>query len=107
VDVYVRAESSQSAVLERVGSVLRDLLSFERQDFGQPVRVGDVFSTLYPVEGISHALLRRLAPGGAAPVPGTAAPVPGTACGFEDVTIGEHELAYAGLLTINMFGGVR
>jgi len=81
-------------------SALRDLLGFARQDFGHPVRVGEVFATLYPLEGISHVLLRRLSRSGAAPVPGAA-------CDFEDVTIAEHELAYAGVITINLFGGVR
>ena len=44
--------------------------------------------------------LERLARSGAAPVPGAA-------CDFEDVTIAEHELAYAGVITINLIGGVR
>ena len=100
VDVHLKGESSQSAVFQSVQSALRDLLSFARQDFGHPVRVGEVFATLYPLEGISHVLLRRLARSGAAPVPGAA-------CDFEDVTIAEHELAYAGVITINLFGGVR
>jgi Baseplate J-like protein len=100
VDVHVKGEASQSAVFQSVQSALRDLLSFARQDFGRPVRVGEVFATLYPLEGISHALLRRLARSGAAPVPGAA-------CDFEDVTIAEHELAFAGVITINLIGGVR
>jgi hypothetical protein len=100
VDVHLKGESSQTSVFQRVQSALRDLLAFERQDFGRPVRVGEVFATLYPLEGISHALLRKLARSGAAPVAGAA-------CDFEDVAIAEHELAYAGVITINLFGGVR
>jgi baseplate J-like protein len=100
VDVHLKGESSQSTVFQSVQSALRDLLSFARQDFGRPLRVGEVFATLYPLEGISHALLRRLARSGAAPLPGAA-------CDFEDVAIAEHELAYAGVITINLFGGVR
>ncbi len=100
VDVHLKGESSQSVVFQSVLSALRDLLSFARQDFGRPVRVGEVFATLYPLEGISHVLLRRLSRSGAAPVPGAA-------CDFEDVTIAEHELAYTGVITINLFGGVR
>ena len=100
VNVHLKGESSQAAVLQRVQAALRDLLSFARQDFGRPVRVGEVFATLYPLEGISHALLRTLARSGAAPVPGAA-------CDFEDVAIAEHELAFAGVLTVNLFGGVR
>ncbi len=100
VDVHLKGESSQSAVFQSVLSALRDLLSFPRQDFGRPVRVGEVFATLYPLDGISHVLLRRLARSGTAPVPGAA-------CDFEDVTIAEHELAFAGVIAINLFGGVR
>jgi len=100
VDVYVQAEASQSAVFQRVQQALRDLLSFPHQDFGQPVRVGEVFSTLYPLEGIAYVLLKRLARTGQPPVPGAA-------CDFSDVAIAENELAYEGLLAINVFGGVR
>src|SRR6185295_6179420 len=38
VDVYLKAQSSQSQVLQDVRSMLRDLLSFASQEFGQPVR---------------------------------------------------------------------
>ncbi len=100
VDVYVQAVASQSAVFQRAQQALRDLLSFPRQDFGQAVRVGEVFSTLYPLEGIASVLLRRLARTGQPPVPAAA-------CDFSDVAISENELAYEGLLAINVLGGVR
>ena len=98
VDVHVKADSNRSRVVQAVQGVLRELLSFARQDFGKPVRVGEVFSALYPVEGVEFVVLRRLERRGR--------PVADD-CGFADVPIAEHELAYEGLLTVNALGGLR
>ena len=97
VDVHLKADASRAQVQDAVLTTLRDLLSFARQDFGQPVRVGEVFAVLYPVPGVAYALLKRLARSGA--------PAAIEAAEFADVAIGEHELAYAGVLAVNLFGG--
>ena len=97
VDVHLKADASRAQVQDAVLTTLRDLLSFARQDFGQPVRVGEVFAVLYPVPGVAYALLKRLARSGA--------PAAIEGCEFADVAIGEHELAYAGVLAVNLFGG--
>jgi predicted phage baseplate assembly protein len=98
VDVNVKADANRGRVVQSVLDVLRELLSFASQDFGRPVRVGEVFSALYPIEGVDFAVLRRLERRGR--------PAPDE-CGFADVPIAEHELAYEGLLTVNAFGGLR
>jgi hypothetical protein len=64
---------------------------------GQPVRVGEVFAVLYPVPGVAYALLKRLARSGE--------PAAIEGCEFADVAISEHELAYAGVLAVNLLGG--
>ncbi|MBI3803964.1 MAG: putative baseplate assembly protein [Nitrospirae bacterium] len=101
VDVYLKADAGQEAVRKAVLAVLHDLLSFSRLEFGQPIRVGEVFSALYPVEGVAYVLLKRLARSGLPPE------TMKEGCDFADVPIGENELAYEGLLTINLFGGIR
>ncbi len=101
VDVYLKADAGQEAVRKNVLNVLHDLLSFARLDFGQPIRVGEVFSALYPVEGVAYVLLKRLARSGLPPA------THHEECDFADVPIGENELAYEGLLTLNLFGGIR
>ncbi|TAK02323.1 MAG: putative baseplate assembly protein [Candidatus Manganitrophaceae bacterium] len=101
VDVYLKADAGQEAVRKNVLNVLHDLLSFARLEFGQPIRVGEVFSALYPVEGVAYVLLKRLARSGLPPA------THHEECDFADVPIGENELAYEGLLTINLFGGIR
>jgi predicted phage baseplate assembly protein len=98
VDVHVKADANRSRVVQAVQELLRELLSFARQDFGKPIRVGEVFSALYPVEGVDFVLLRRLERRGR--------PAPDE-CGFADIPIAEHELAFEGLLTVNAFGGLR
>lgn len=98
VDVHVKADANRSRVVQEVQGVLRELLSFAQQDFGKPIRVGEVFSILYPVDGVEFVRLRRLERRGR--------PV-ADECGFADVPIGDHELAYEGLLTVNGFGGLR
>jgi hypothetical protein len=98
VDVHVKANANRSRVVQAVQGVLRELLSFARQDFGKPIRVGEIFSALYPVDGVEFVLLRRLERRGR--------PV-ADECGFADVPVADHELAYEGLLTVNGFGGLR
>ncbi|MGE5287152.1 MAG: putative baseplate assembly protein [Micromonosporaceae bacterium] len=98
VDVHVKADANRSRVAQAVQGVLRELLSFAQQDFGKPVRVGEVFSTLAAVDGVDYVLLRRLERRG------RSAP---DECGFADVPIAANELAYEGLLIVNAFGGLR
>jgi hypothetical protein len=97
IDVHVEADADRTAVVDEVRRRLRDLLSFANQDFGTPVRVGEVFAALHTVEGLSYVELRRLHRHGAPP--------PDDACGFEDVPIAENELAYEGQLTLVAHGG--
>jgi predicted phage baseplate assembly protein len=97
VDVHLKADASRAQVRDAVLNTLRELLSFARQDFGQAVRVGEVFSVLYPVPGVAYALLKRLARSGE--------PAAIEGCEFADVAIGEHELAYEGVLAVNLYGG--
>jgi uncharacterized phage protein gp47/JayE len=98
VDVHVQANANRARVVQAAQGVLRELLSFAQQDFGRPIRVGEVFSALYPVDGVAFVLLRRLERRGR--------PV-ADECGFADVPVADHELAYEGLLTVNGFGGLR
>jgi len=100
VDVTLAAQSSRTQVYQDVRGLLRDLLSYAVQDFGQPVRAGEVFSLLYRVDGVAFTLLRRLARSGAPIVE------PGHGCEFADVPMAENELAYEGTITVNLFGGV-
>ncbi|WDT73708.1 MAG: putative baseplate assembly protein [Candidatus Manganitrophus sp.] len=101
VDVYLKADAGQEAVRKAVLAILHDLLSFARLAFGQPIRVGEVFAALHPVEGVAYVLLKRLARSGLPPA------THHEGCDFADVPIGENELAYEGLLTVNLFGGIR
>lgn len=101
VDVYLKADAAQEAVRKAVMEILHDLLSFARLEFGQPIRVGEVFAALHPVEGVAYVLLKRLARSGLPPA------TLHEGCDFADVPIGENELAYEGLLTVNLFGGIR
>jgi hypothetical protein len=100
VDLYATSQANTAQVLSDARAALESLVDFEQRDFGQPVRVGEIFSVLYPIAGVSYALLKRLARGGANGGTG-----PGD-CGFADVPIADNELAYQGLLTINVLGGV-
>jgi hypothetical protein len=81
-------------------TVLHDYLSFPRQEFGQAVRVGEIFSLLYPVEGVAYLTLRRLERGDQ-PVQ------PPAGCEAVDVGLGDRELAFEGVLTVNVFGGIK
>jgi hypothetical protein len=102
VDLYATAQANTSQVLSEARAALQSLLSFEQRDFGQPVRVGEVFSVLYPIQGVSYAVLKRLARSAAADSGGAAA----DPCGFADVPVYDNELAYEGLLTVAVVGGV-
>ncbi|MCE9672841.1 putative baseplate assembly protein [Myxococcus stipitatus] len=97
VEVHLKAEASPTRVRDEVSQVLRDLLSFAQQDFGKGVRVGEVYSALYPIQGVSYALLGRL----------RRQDQPATAkdCEFADVRMSENEMACLGLLTVNVIGG--
>jgi predicted phage baseplate assembly protein len=101
VDVQVKADASRAQVEQNVQAALRDYLSFARQDFGQAARVGEVFSLLYQVDGAAYVLLKRLARGGQAPQSIT------HACDFADIPLAENELAYAGNVVVNLFGGIQ
>ena len=99
VDVHLRAEASQARAVSEVRQVLQGLLSYPAQEFGRPVRVGDVFSALYPLAGVDYVRLRRLQR--------RDRPAPGGDCEFVDVPIADHELAYEGSVVVSPFGGVR
>lgn len=99
VDVHVKADASASAVQGAALSALLDLLSFANVDFGTSVRVGDVYSTLYPVPGVAYSTLRRLAREDQSQM------MAGSACDLEDVAILDNEMPYAGQITINVIGG--
>jgi len=101
VDVYVKAESSRAQVEQNVRDALRDYLSFARQEFGQAVRVGEVFSMLYQVEGAAYALLKRLARSDQPILPHQ------HICDFADVPLAENELAYPGNFVVKLFGGTQ
>ena len=96
VDVSVAAEASQTTVTDAVRAALSGLLSFENQDFGVPIRVGEVLATLFGIEGIGYVELRELARADSPP-----------AGDFADVPIADHELGYEGQVTVNAFGGLR
>jgi predicted phage baseplate assembly protein len=98
VEVHLTAVASQSQVIPAVRGLLAGLLAFAVQDFGRPVRVGDVFSALSGVNGVDFVLLRRMARGD-----GTAA---GGGDGFADIPIADNELAFAGTIVVLPFGGV-
>ena len=95
VDVHVKSTVTRDTVLGEVQAALRDLLSFARQDFGRSLRVGEVFSALYPIAGIDYVVLRRLQRRDRPVAEGVLA----------DVPIAEHELAYPGQVTANALGG--
>lgn len=95
VDVHVRADASASAVKATVLDTLAQLLAFDQVDFGGVIRVGDVYAALFPLPGISFALLGKLARGGAA--------AGGT---LDDVAVADNELPYRGQLTVRTFGGL-
>jgi hypothetical protein len=98
VDVYLQADASQVKVVDAARAVLRDLLSFARREFGQPVRVGEVFAALHPLPGIAYVMLKRLARSGG--------PAPATPCGFADLVVRENELVCEGRLEIDAVGGL-
>jgi uncharacterized phage protein gp47/JayE len=99
VDIYLQAQTSAAQTLQAAQGVLSDLLSFANQDFGQSVRVGTVYSLLYPLQGVTYIILRKLA---RSDRPNQ----PLSVCEFADVPIAENELPYQGVLTINTFGGL-
>ena len=98
VDVYVQADASQSKVVDAARAALRDLLAFARREFGQPVRVGEVFAALHPLPGIAYVILKRLVRSGDS--------APATPCGFADLVVRENELVCEGRLEINPLGGL-
>ncbi|MFI9561188.1 putative baseplate assembly protein [Nonomuraea endophytica] len=98
VEAHLRAEAGQSQVIEQVRLLLNGLLAFPAQDFGRPVRAGDVFSALFPVPGLEFVLLRRF---GRRDRPAT------DAATLADIPIGENELAFAGTIVVVPVGGVR
>jgi Baseplate J-like protein len=100
VDVHAKADALASKVRDDVRAVLDDYLSFANQDFGRAVRIGEIFSALYPVPGVAYVQLRRVA------VTGTPAAVEPGGCDLHDVPVAENQLPHRGVLTVNVFGGV-
>jgi hypothetical protein len=97
IDAHAEADASRSRVAAAVRATLRQLLSFEVQQFGRPVRVGEIFAALAPTPGLSYVALRRLQRRGQPPPDD---------CGFADVPIAENEMAFEGVVTVNAFGGL-
>jgi uncharacterized phage protein gp47/JayE len=100
LEITLKPQAARSRVASDARAALRALLAFENRGFGEPVRVGEVYAALHRVEGIAYTLLRRLARGDRPFAP----PAPG--CDFADVPIGRRELAYAGAVTLSLFGGI-
>jgi hypothetical protein len=98
VEVHLRAEASQTQVIEEVRTLVTGLLAFAAQDFGRPVRAGDVFSALFPVAGVEFVLLRRFARRDRQASDDGA---------LADIPIADGELAFAGTILVVPFGGVR
>jgi hypothetical protein len=96
VDVHVRADASASAVKAAVLDALGQLLAFDQVEFGGVIRVGDVYATLFPLPGISFALLQKLA----------RSPSASSGGALDDVAVADHELPYRGQLTVLTFGGL-
>jgi uncharacterized phage protein gp47/JayE len=100
VEAHLSAQASQSAVVATIQGLLGDLLSFAAQDFGRPVRAGDVFTALFGVDGVEFVLLRQLRRDDQPPGPDTGVT-------FADVPLADHELAVAGTIVVVPLGGVR
>jgi len=98
LEVHVRADASASVVQAAVLAVLQDRLSFAQVSFAQAIRVGDVYTTVYPVPGIAFVQLRRLAR--STDPAGASAP-----CALQDVALLENELPFAGTLSVQTIGG--
>ncbi|MCZ6818166.1 MAG: putative baseplate assembly protein [Calditrichaeota bacterium] len=99
IDVHLLAEANQTDVSENVLAELREMLSFANQDFGQSVRLGEVYAVLHSINGVAHIVLKRLARSDAPHI------TTSDACDFADIPIAENELPYEGDLVLNLFGG--
>ncbi|MFI7128809.1 putative baseplate assembly protein [Nonomuraea sp. NPDC050153] len=99
VEVHLTADASQTQVIDQVRALVAGLLAFPAQDFGQPVRAGDVFSALFPVPGVRFVQLPRFER--------RDRPSAGGVGALADIPIGEGELAFAGSILVVPFGGVR
>ncbi|MET8052876.1 putative baseplate assembly protein [Streptosporangium sp. NPDC005286] len=97
VEVHLTAEASRSQAVEEVRGLLTGLLSFSAQDFGRPVRAGEVFSALFPLDGVEFVLLREL----------RRRDRPAGGSEFADVPLADHELAFAGTIVVVPLGGGR
>jgi predicted phage baseplate assembly protein len=98
VEAHLTADASQTQVIEEIRGLVAGLLAFPAQDFGRPVRAGDVFSALFPVAGLEFVLLRRFA----------RQDRPAAADGnLADIPIADDELAFPGTILVIPFGGVR
>ncbi|MDY7088323.1 MAG: putative baseplate assembly protein [Actinomycetota bacterium] len=95
VEVHLKRDTRREDVVTAVENTLRDLLSFTRQEFGRAVRVGEVFSALYPIPGIDYVLLTRL----------QRADRPTPFGALADVPVAENELAYPHQIVVNAVGG--
>ncbi len=98
VDVHVKADASASAVKAAVRAALEQLLAFDQVDFGSVIRVGDIYTALFPIPGISFTQLRQLARGPSTTTSAT--------CNLNDLGVADHELPIRGQLTVLTFGGL-
>jgi hypothetical protein len=81
----------QAVVKENVEEALTSLLAFANRDFSQDVNLGDVYSTILAVEGVSKATLTVLSK---------------TGSGLTDITIADIEIAQEGTVMITATGGL-
>jgi hypothetical protein len=98
VAMHLRADGSRSQVHEQARQIVTDALSLSRREFGEPVRAGELFAALFPIEGVAFVQLERLVRGGTEP--------PRHECAFADVPIAEHEIAVEGVVLIKPIGGL-
>ena len=97
LDVHLQPAARREQVRELVRQTLAELFSFARLSMGQPIRIGEVFSALFPLPGVAFVQVKRLAR--------RDGPVSTSECALSDVAIAEHELAIEGELTVNSVGG--
>lgn len=99
VDLHLKAEASRAAVEAAASGVLNDLLAFPNVQLGGAVRVGEIYSALFPIPGLAFTRVRSLAGVGVVAPPG------GEACEVADLELAENELAVRGQISIRIFGG--
>jgi hypothetical protein len=96
-EVHLRPETQRREAFDRAHRALTELLALSRRSFGEPVRVGEIFTALFPLDGVAFVQLKRLARRGT--------PAPASECALADVPIDDHELAVEGDVDVIVVGG--